>query len=232
VTKANKPTRSTVLDDSGRRKFLNTATFAGLAGMSLGIGGCKSDDKPGGATPATDADAAIDYSKYQVHPGQLDEYYAFSSGGHSGEVRVYALPSGRLLKRIPVFNVDCLVGWGITNESKQIMGTHADGTLKYWTGDTHHVHPSYTDGTYDGRYLFVNDKIHGRIARVRLDTMECDKITELPNVQGFHGIFPDKRDPLDSSTIAPRACSAAANFTFHSPTMAVTWTIRKAISAC
>nr|WP_198683457.1 hypothetical protein [Peristeroidobacter agariperforans] len=112
------------------------------------------------------------------------------------------MPSGRLLKRIPVFNVDCLVGWGITNESKQIMGTHPDGTLKYWTGDTHHVHPSYTDGTYDGRYLFVNDKIHGRIARVRLDTMECDKITELPNVQGFHGIFPDKR--LSSNPISPR----------------------------
>src|SRR3546814_21092164 len=35
--------------------------------------------------------------------------------------------------------------------------------------------------------------------RVRLDTMECDKITQLPNVQGFHGIFPDKRDPLDSA---------------------------------
>ncbi len=27
--------------------------------------------------------------------------------------------------------------------------------------------------------------------------MECDKITEIPNIQGFHGIFPDKRDPVD-----------------------------------
>jgi nitrous-oxide reductase len=27
--------------------------------------------------------------------------------------------------------------------------------------------------------------------------MVCDKITDLPNVQGFHGIFPDKRDPVD-----------------------------------
>src|SRR3546814_8994197 len=75
----------------------------------------------------------------------------------------------------------------------------SDGSLNYNTGDTHHVHPSYTDGTYDGRYIFVNDKINTRIARVRLDTMECDKITQLPNVQGFHGIFPDKRDPLDSA---------------------------------
>jgi len=88
-------------------------------------------------------------------------------------------------------------GWGITNESKKILGTKPDGSLKYTTGDTHHVHGSYKDGTYDGKYFWVNDKIHGRIGRVRGELMECDKITELPNVQGFHGIFPDKRDPVD-----------------------------------
>jgi nitrous-oxide reductase len=47
--------------------------------------------------------------------------------------------------------------------------------------------------------MFVNDKIHGRLARVRMDTMECDKITELPNIQGFHGTFTDKRDPVDAA---------------------------------
>jgi len=93
--------------------------------------------------------------------------------------------------------MDCMVGWGITNESKAVMGTKPDGTVKYNTGDTHHVHGSYVDGTYDGKYLFVNDKIHGRVARIRMDTMETDKITEIPNIQGFHGIFTDKRDPVD-----------------------------------
>ncbi|HEX7012021.1 MAG TPA: TAT-dependent nitrous-oxide reductase [Steroidobacteraceae bacterium] len=188
-------------EDPGRRKFLNTAAMTGLAGagLSLGVAGCSTEDSPARVGTSASPDADIDYSKYEVHPGQLDEYYVFSSGGHSGEVRVYALPSGRMLKRIPVFNLDCLVGWGITNESKQIIGTNPDGSLKYCTGDTHHVHGSYKDGTYDGKYLFVNDKIHGRVARVRLDTMECDEITELPNVQGFHGIFPDKCDPVDPS---------------------------------
>jgi nitrous-oxide reductase len=64
-------------------------------------------------------------------------------------------------------------------------------------GDTHHTHASYKDGNYDGRYAWINDKINSRIARIRLDYFICDKITELPNVQGFHGIFPDKRDPVD-----------------------------------
>jgi len=198
----NEAPASALPQDPGRRKFFNSAALAGLAGagLSVGLAACKQEQAPsaGGTAPAAPAAATVgDYGKYEVPPGQLDEYYSFSSGGHSGEVRIYGLPSGRLFKRIPVFNIDCLVGWGITNESKKIIGTNPDGSLKYWTGDTHHVHQTYKDGVYDGKYIFVNDKIHGRIARIRMDTMECDKITELPNVQGFHGIFSDKRDPVD-----------------------------------
>ena len=183
----------------GRRRFINTAALAGLAGVVA----CTDKSAPAASAPAAPTKAAangsVDYSKYEVHPGQLDDYYVFSSGGHSGDCRIYGLPSGRLLKSIPVFNMDCMVGWGITNESKKIIGTKADGSVKYKTGDTHHVHPSYKDGTYDGKYMFVNDKIHGRLARVRMDTMETDKIVELPLVQGFHGTFPDKRDPVDQA---------------------------------
>ena len=203
MTTPAEPKQDLAPPDPTRRKFLNTtAAAAGLAGagLTLGLAACNKEKAPAAAEPAKPAsagDAGVDYAKYEVHPGQLDSYYVLSSGGHSGEVRVYALPSGRSLKRIPVFNMDALVGWGITNESKKILGTNPDGSVRYTTGDTHHVHPSYTDGTYDGKYAFVNDKIHSRLARIRLDTMECDKITELPNVQGFHGTFPDKRDPVD-----------------------------------
>ncbi|AAZ97342.1 Nitrous-oxide reductase [Thiobacillus denitrificans ATCC 25259] len=187
--------------DLGRRKFLNTAALVGLsgAGLSVGLSACNKDTVPAATSGGEKAGAAPAHGKYEVPPGQLDEYYSFSSGGHSGEVRIYGLPSGRELKRIPVFNMDCLVGWGVTNESKAILGTKPNGTPKYTTGDTHHVHQSYRDGTYDGKYMFVNDKIHGRLARIRMDTMECDKIIELPNVQGFHGTFTDKRDPVDAS---------------------------------
>lgn len=190
---------------SARRKFLNTAGIAGLAGagMSLGLAACnKTDPAPaaaGAALPAKPAADAAAHVRSEVAPGQLDDYYMLSSGGHSGEARIYGVPSGRLLKRIPVFNIDPMSGWGITNESKQILGTKPDGSLKYRTGDTHHVHGSYTDGTYDGKYFWINDKLNDRMARIRGDYLEVDKITEIPNVQGFHGIFPDKRDPVEAS---------------------------------
>ncbi|HEX5676206.1 MAG TPA: TAT-dependent nitrous-oxide reductase [Azonexus sp.] len=187
--------------DLSRRKFLNTAALVGLsgAGLSVGLSACK---KEGAATPGTaggsSAPAAASHSSgVHLKPGELDTYYGLWSGGHTGDFRVLGLPSGRELHRVPCMVPDALVGWGITNESKKIMGTKADGSLKYTVGDTHHTHASYKDGNYDGRYAWINDKINGRIARIRLDYFVCDKITELPNIQGFHGIFPDKRDPVD-----------------------------------
>lgn len=177
----------------GRRSFINTAALAGIAGVV----GCT--EKPGAVPAAVAQPAAAPHAGDSVHmkPGELDTYYGFWSGGHSGDMRVLGLPSGRELHRIPCFVPDALVGWGITNESKKVMGTEADGRLKYTVADTHHTHASYKDGNYDGRYIWINDKINSRIARIRLDYFVCDKITELPNVQGFHGIFPDKRDPVD-----------------------------------
>lgn len=201
-----------------RRHFLGSAAVAGLAGV--GLAACTEKQAPAAAAAsgvAPAAPAGAEGGKYDVPPGRLDEYYAFSSGGHSGEVRIYGLPSGRLFKRIPVFNMDCLVGWGITNESKAIIGTKPDGTLRYHTGDTHHVHQTYNDGMYDGKYMFVNDKIHSRLARVRMDTMECDKITELPNVQGFHGTFPDKRDPVDEKINHTTRVFCGAEFSIPLP---------------
>lgn len=198
----DKPSPSTETPaHSGRRHFLNSAAVVGLAGV--GLAACKdnkSDAVPAaaGTASAGDARAAAGGSNAaHLKPGELDTYYGLWSGGHTGDMRVLGLPSGRELLRIPCFVPDALVGWGHTNESKQIMGTKADGSLKYTVGDTHHVHASYKDGNYDGRYAWINDKINARIARIRLDYFICDKITEIPNVQGFHGIFPDKADPVD-----------------------------------
>ncbi|MDD2179319.1 TAT-dependent nitrous-oxide reductase [Acidovorax sp. D2M1] len=182
----------------GRRSFINTAA---LVGLTAGVAAC--NEKPSAATPAAPAPAAPAAShaaagaSVHLKPGELDTYYGLWSGGHTGDMRVLGLPSGREITRIPCFVPDALVGWGITNESKAVMGTKADGHLEYTVADTHHTHASYKDGNYDGRYAWINDKINSRIARIRLDYFVCDKITKLPNVQGFHGIFPDKADPVD-----------------------------------
>ena len=186
--------------DLGRRKFLNTTALVGLsgAGLAIGLSACKKEEAAApGSSAATSPAASGQVSSVHLKPGELDTYYGFWSGGHTGDFRVLGLPSGREIHRVPCFVPDALVGWGITNESKKIMGTKPDGSLKYTVGDTHHTHASYKDGNYDGRYAWINDKINSRIARIRLDYFVCDKITELPNVQGFHGIFPDKRDPVD-----------------------------------
>ncbi|MCC6708455.1 MAG: nitrous-oxide reductase [Gammaproteobacteria bacterium] len=196
--------------DVNRRRFLNTAAAAGVAGtgMALGMAACSKQEAaapaaapaasaPAAPAPAAAAPAADPAAATHLKPGELDTYYGLWSGGHTGDLRVLGLPSGREIHRVPCFVPDALVGWGITNESKAIMGTKPDGHLRYTVGDTHHTHASYKDGNYDGRYAWINDKINSRIARIRLDHFVCDKITELPNIQGFHGIFPDKRDPVD-----------------------------------
>lgn len=183
----------------GRRSFINTAA---LVGLTAGVAACT--EKPSSAAaPAAPAPAASASphtaagANPHLKPGELDTYYGLWSGGHTGDMRVLGLPSGREITRIPCFVPDALVGWGITNESKAVMGTKPDGHLEYTVADTHHTHASYKDGNYDGRYAWINDKINSRVARIRLDYFVCDKITKLPNVQGFHGIFPDKADPVD-----------------------------------
>ena len=198
-----------------RRKFLGSAAVAGLA--TVGMAACS--DKQGGTAPVGGASAAAGKSEHassgaatHLKPGELDTYYGLWSGGHTGDVRVLGLPSGREILRIPVFNQDALVGWGITNESKKVMGTKSNGELRYTVADTHHVHASYKDGNYDGRYAWVNDKINSRMARIRLDYFVCDKITEIPNIQGFHGIFPDKADPVDPKINYTTRVFAGAEF--------------------
>jgi len=177
----SKKQEETETKNPDRRSFLKVGAVCGLAGATSALGlmpnVVQASDKPG-------------HLKSHVDPGDLDDYYGFWSGGHSGEVRVLGIPSCRELKRIPVFNYDAAYGWGTTNISKSLLkGKHS--------GDTHHVHLSYHNGTYDGKYAFVNDKAQARLARIRLDYFVTDKITEIPHCQGTHGIFPS-RHKLDA----------------------------------
>ncbi|WP_283188089.1 TAT-dependent nitrous-oxide reductase [Pseudomonas sp. PMCC200344] len=178
-TESKKTTEVPESTGLSRRGFLGTSAVTGavLAGATA-IGGAV-------FTRETWAAAAKDAQlKTHVGPGELDQYYGFWSGGHQGEVRIMGIPSMRELLRVPVFNVDSATGWGLTNESKRIMGDSAH----FQNGDCHHPHLSMTDGKYDGKYLFINDKANSRVARIRLDIMKCDKMLTVPNVQAVHGL--------------------------------------------
>jgi len=136
--------------------------------------------KPKGAGNAVSGNAA---EKAYVQPGQHDEFYNFVSGGFSGQLSVYGLPSGRLLRVIPVFSLDPEKGWGFSEETKPMLET-SHGSVPW--DDLHHVQLSKTDGEYDGKWVFANANNTPRIARVDLKTFRTAEILELPNSGGNH----------------------------------------------
>jgi len=136
--------------------------------------------KPKGAGEAVSGNAA---EKTYVAPGKYDEFYNFVSGGFSGQMSVYGLPSGRLLRVIPVFSVDPEKGWGFSEETKPMLET-SHGNVPW--DDLHHVQLSKTDGNYDGRWVFANANNTPRIARIDLTTFRTAEILELPNSGGNH----------------------------------------------
>ena len=118
-----------------------------------------------------------------VAPGEHDEYYAFISGGFSGQLAVYGLPSGRLFKVIPVFSVDAEKAWGFNEETKPMLNT-SHGFIPW--DDSHHPDISQTAGELDGRWVFINGNNTPRIARIDLTTFETTEIIEVPNSAGNH----------------------------------------------
>ncbi len=136
--------------------------------------------KPKGTQSAVGGDAA---AKVYVAPGKYDEFYNFVSGGFSGQMSVYGLPSGRLFRVIPVFSVDPEKGWGYSEETKPMLNT-SHGFVPW--DDLHHIALSVTDGSYDGRWAFANANNTPRIARVDLKTFRTAEIIEIPNSAGNH----------------------------------------------
>ena len=121
--------------------------------------------------------------KVYVAPGEHDEFYAFVSGGFSGQLSVYGLPSGRLFKVIPVFSVDAEKAYGFNEETKDMLMT-SHGFVPW--DDSHHPDISQTAGELDGRWVFINGNNTPRIAKIDLSTFETTEIIEIPNSAGNH----------------------------------------------
>jgi nitrous-oxide reductase len=121
--------------------------------------------------------------KTYVAPGEYDQYYEFFSGGFSGQVSVHGLPSGRLLKIIPVFSVDAEKGYGFNEETKPLLMT-TYGFIPW--DDSHHPKLSQTNGEHDGNFLFINGNNTPRVARIDLTVFETTEIIQIPNSAGCH----------------------------------------------
>ncbi|HEY6394099.1 MAG TPA: hypothetical protein VIX12_01705 [Candidatus Binataceae bacterium] len=182
-----------------------------LAGM---LAGCRTSDQQA----KTDSDVA---RSVYVPVGKWDKYYAFLSGGQAGNVLVYGIPSGRLIRSIPVFEPRAQYGYGMPGTASGEM-LKASGPL--W-GDAHHPAPSQTNGDYDGRWLFINDKANTRVARIDLTHFETVAIARIPNFQAAHGtsvVPPDTKylivdgeflaEPDPSKGVNPAAYKAGMAF--------------------
>ncbi|MGA9326851.1 MAG: nitrous oxide reductase, partial [Salegentibacter sp.] len=161
-----------------KRIFRNLLALVVVAGtMSSCNNGESSKDSKKGALASSAAE------KTYVAPGDHDEFYAFLSGGFSGQLSVYGLPSGRLFKVIDVFSQDPQESYGYNEESRPMLNT-SFGFIPW--DDAHHPDISQTNGKLDGRWVFINANNTPRIARIDLSTFETAEILEIPNSAGNH----------------------------------------------
>jgi nitrous-oxide reductase len=198
-----------------------TAVATAIAVHSLGCGAARSA-------------RSLAAEQIYVAPGEHDKYYAFLSGGQSGSVFVVGIPSGRLIREIPIFEARAAYGYASHATDPRRQELLATGGA--W-GDTHHPVLSETNGVPDGKYLWINDLANGRLARVRLDYFEADRIVKIPNLQGAHGIAvvsPDTKyvvvngefeQPTDGLTTNPAAYTSVVAFV-DPDSMQVTFEVR------
>ena len=158
-------------------KKINYALIA-LFGLSITLTSC--NNQGSSSSGALGSSAA---EKVYVAPGDHDSHYAFISGGFSGQLSVYGLPSGRLFKVIPVFSQDAEKAWGYNEETKPMLNT-SFGFVPW--DDSHHPDISQTNGELDGRWIFINGNNTPRIAKIDLTVFETTEIIEIPNSAGNH----------------------------------------------
>jgi len=169
------------------KRFTNMAAVAslGLAATALALPAETLDEVM--ARRGLSQKDLLSAAKTFTPTGGRDEFIVFSSGGQSGQVIVYGVPSMRLLKYISVFTPEPWQGYGFDEESKAILKSGAiDGRELTW-GDTHHPAISETNGDLDGEWLFINDKSAPRVGVISLHDFETQQIVVNPILQSEHG---------------------------------------------
>ena len=156
------------------KKLIRISCLVALLGLLFGS--CK----PTGPKEAVVGNAA---SKVYVAPGKYDEFYNIVSGGFNGQIAVYGIPSGRLLRIVPVFSAFPENGYGFSEETKPMLNT-SYGFVPW--DDLHHIALSTTKGEHDGRWIFANGNNTPRVARVNFKTFRTEEILEIPNSGGNH----------------------------------------------
>jgi nitrous-oxide reductase len=126
-------------------------------------------------------------AKTYTPSGGRDKYIVFSSGGQSGQIMVYGVPSMRILKYIGVFTPEPWQGWGYDDDTKKILEEGKIRGKQITWGDTHHPAISETDGKYDGKWLVINDKANPRIAVIDLADFVTKQIVVNPVFKSDHG---------------------------------------------
>ena len=178
------------------------ASFLGLtAGSTFAQDSLQDVMKARGLTEKDILAAAKTYTP----TGGRDEFLAFSSGGQSGQVIVYGIPSMRLLKYIGVFTPEPWQGYGFDDESKAVLAQGRIEGKDIVYGDTHHPALSETNGESDGKFLFINDKANPRIAVIDLHDFETKQIVVNPFMRSAHGgafITPNTEYIMEASQYA------------------------------
>ncbi|HEY8719227.1 Sec-dependent nitrous-oxide reductase [Pengzhenrongella sp.] len=198
-----------------RRQFIGISGGV-VAGAALGVvtsrvGSSMASDGVLGAMATSrglSGDEARGALATTVPPGKYDPYYMFASSGHLGAVQVIGVPSMRLLKVIPVFSRDSYSGYGFGADlSDEILkaGSNPTKSSSLGWGDSHHPALSETDGEYDGRWIYINDRANGRIAMVDLTDFKTKQIIDIPNLGSSHGMcVTPNSEYAHISSITPR----------------------------
>ncbi|MBK8011705.1 MAG: cytochrome C [Deltaproteobacteria bacterium] len=115
-----------------------------------------------------------------VPTGARDAYVGMLTGGTSGRLVVFGMPSMRVLKIVGIFTPEPWQGFGYDDESRALLESSAREDVEYGFGESGLPALSETAGVYDGVALFAADAAHGRVGVMHLDDFETKQVVTNP----------------------------------------------------